>query len=479
VNTRHLLALTLILFCFLVPVASADDENVHPAPIYNRFGIIEGMWFPELTCELGAGWERLIFDWSAHQPNSADEFVGFLNIPDEWLLEGIACEREIIAVIKQTPAWATDGIVGAGVPRGLYLPIDDPNNLWANFMRQVGAYYASRGVSRFIIWNEPDIQAGTYGFEFEGSLEDYFMMVKVASIAVREGNPAARVHLAGTTYWHDINSGERLYTDRLLERIADDPEAHQYDYYFDAISLHIYFRTDTVYDIVKVYRDLLDRHGFADKAVWVVETNASPNLDPDWQVSRPQFQITLAQQSAFLVQSAIQSLAAGAERVAVYKLFDQWLPEGAESFGILNPASEQPRPAFQTWQFVIRHFGDVVSTELARNENVNVALATHANLRQSIIAWSRDDDDATLTITATANKAYLYDQYGNQEIIYPVDGVYTLNLSGASCEGGREGCVVGGDVWTLTQPVGDVTLIQEGQTLTLGEVITVAPLPSG
>lgn len=476
-NIKNMLTGVLML-CLSLSIVTADQSDEHPTPIYNRFGIIEGMWFPELTCELGAGWERLIFDWSAHQPNGPDEFVGFLNIPDEWLLEAIACDREVIAVIKQTPQWATDGIVGAGVPRGLYLPIDDPDNLWANFMRQVGAYYASRGVSRFIIWNEPDIQAGTYGYEFEGSLEDYFMMVKVASIAVREGNPAARIHLAGTTYWHDINSGERLYTDRLLERIASDPEAPEHDYYFDALSLHIYFRTDTVYDIVKVYRDMLDKHGFTAQSVWVVETNASPNLDPDWQVSRPQFQITLAQQSAFVLQSAIQSLAGGAERIAVYKLYDQWLPEGAESFGILNPASEEPRPAFLTWQFVINHFDDVISTELARNEQINVARAIHANQRQSLVAWSRDEKSATLTVTATSDKAYLYDQYGTSQIIYPIDGVYTVNLTGATCESGQEGCVVGGDVWTLTQPIGDVTLIQDRKTLTLGEVITVAPLPT-
>lgn len=477
-NTRYRrIFIILMVFSWIIVTSYADDDK-HPTPIYNRFGIIEGMWFPDLTCKLGAGWERLIFDWSAHQPNATDEFVGFLNIPDEWLIEAINCGREVVAVIKQTPAWATDGIVGAGVPRGLYLPINDPNNLWANFMRQVGAYYASRGVTRFIIWNEPDIQAGTYGFEFEGSLEDYFMLVKVASIAVRQGNPSARIHLAGTTYWHDINSGERLYTDRLLERIASDPDAPLHDYYFDALSLHIYFRTDTVYDIVKVYRDMLDKHGFTDQSVWVVETNASPNLDPDWPVSRPQFQITLEQQSAFILQSALQSLAGGAERVAVYKLFDQSLDEGAESFGLLNPASQEPRPAFQTWQFVIRHFGDVVSTQLARNEQVNVALSQHPNQRQSISAWSRNGQPATVHVSATADKAYLYDQYGQYQVILPVEGFYILNLSGALCEDGAEGCVVGGDVWTLTQPSGNVTLLQDGKILTLGEVITVAPLPT-
>ena len=170
------------------------------------------------------------------------------------------------------------------------------------------------------------------------------MMVKVAYLAAKQGNSAATIHLAGTTYWHDVNSGRRLYTDRLLEQIKNDPDGAQHNYYFDALSLHIYFRTDTVYEIVNIYRDLLDKHGFDDKAIWINETNASPNEDPNWPVVRPQYQVNLEQQAAFLVQAAALGLAAGAERIAVYKLYDQQLPEGGESFGLLYPADASPSP---------------------------------------------------------------------------------------------------------------------------------------
>ena len=448
---RKILILCVLLISISI-AAQEDDENI--------FGIVEGMWYPDLTCELGVGWERLIFDWSAHQPNNADEFVGFLNIPDEWIVAANNCNREIIAVVKNVPAWATDGLPGAGVPRGLYLPVDDPQNVWANFMRMTAAYYAPRGINRFIILNEPDIEAGTYGFEFEGDLEDYFMMVKVASLAAKQGNPAAQIHLAGTTYWHDVNSGERLYTDLLLERIANDPEGAEHNYYFDALSLHIYFRTDTVYDIVSVYRGLLDQHGFEDKAIWVTETNASPNLDPDWQVTRPQFQITLEQQASFVMQSAAQALAAGAERIAVYKLYDQFLPAGGESFGILNPADSTPRPAFYTWQTVIQHLNHVTSAALDRNDRVVVIQAIHTDDHQTIVAWARTEQTATLEITATADKAYLIDQYGNQTVIRPQNGVYLLTLPGADCEDSEEGCVVGGVAYLLIQPNGETFLTE-------------------
>ncbi len=485
-NNPKLFLRMLIVLCglwLMMPTMADDELSPAPAPGSHRFGIVEGMWFPDLTCELGVGWERLIFDWSAHQPNSSDEFVGFLNIPDEWLTSAAACGREVVAVIKQVPAWATDGLPGAGVPRGLYLPIDDPQNVWANFMRQAAAYYAPRGVTRFIILNEPDIQPGTYGFEFEGTLEDYFMMVKVAAIAAREGNPSARIHLAGTTYWHDINSGERLYTDRLLERIANDADAAEHDYYFDALSLHIYFRTDTVYDIVRIYRQLLDRHGFVGKDIWIVETNASPNRDDAWPVVRPQFQITVEQQAAFVTQAALQGLAAGAERIAVYKLYDQLLPEGAESFGILNPATRERRPAFQAWQTVIQLLHDAHTADLARNERISAVLTTHTDGRQMISAWARTEQTAVIEVPATGTKAYLINQYGEQRIIRPVAGVYTMTLPGATCERGAEGCVVGGEVWMLVQPEGDITPTEvtprNRYLLVFGDVTPITPQPSG
>ena len=447
----------LIVLCYLPLSIQAHDTSLPNTQ--NPFGIVEGMWFPDLTCELNPGWERIIFSWSDHQPNSQNDWFPFFNIPDEWLQAANDCNREVVAVIKSTPAWATDGSPGAGVPRGLYLPIDDPANVWATFMRRTAEYYASRGITRFIIWNEPDIKPGVYGFEFEGAVEDYFMLVKVAYLAAKQSNPAARIHLAGTTFWHDANSGERLYTDRLLEQITKDPEAAQHNYYFDALSLHIYFRTDTVYEIVNNYRDLLNEHGLGEKAIWITETNASPNLDPDWPVTRPQFQITLDQQANYVIQAAALGLAAGAERIAVYKLFDQQLPPGGESFGLLRPQSspDEPivrRPAYHAWKTVIQHFTGISQIRFAQNERVNLIQIIHSDQRQAIVSWSRFDRTTQLEITATSSKAALVDLYGNVQIIRPNDQAYTIDLPAAQCEK-EEGCVIGGTPIIFIQPTGN------------------------
>jgi hypothetical protein len=432
--------------CLLALTPAQAQRQVNP------FGVVEGFWFPDVTCALGAGWERIIFDWAQHQPTSPDDWHT-LNVDDRWLKAANQCDREVVALLKHTPEWATDGLPGAGVPRGLDLPVDDPGNLWANFVRRAAEYYASRGVYHFIVWNEPDISPETYGFEFEGSLEDYFRLLQVAYLAAKQGNPAAVIHLAGTTYWHDVNEGQRLYMDRLLERIMQDPDAAASDHYFDVFSLHIYFRTDTIYDIVREARALLDSYGLTGKRIWINETNAAPTDDPQWPVVRPVYQLDLEQQAAFLVQAAGLGLAAGAERIAVYKLYDQDLPSGGESFGILSPADRQPRPAYHAWQTVTRYLADVVSARRAYTARADVVQLAHRDGRQTLLAWARSEADAVVQVDAASDKAHLLDQYGNARLLRPDDGVYRLPLDGARCNP-VDGCAVGGPVSILIQPAG-------------------------
>lgn len=422
----------------------------------NPFGIIEGFLLPEAACEIGAGWERIIFDWAQHQPTGPDDW-NTLNVDDRWLQAARDCDREVVAIVKHTPAWATDGTPGPGLPRGLALPVDDPGNVWAAFMRRAAEYYAPRGVRRFIIWNEPDITRETYGFEFEGTVEDYAQLVRVAYVAARQGNPDAIIQLAGTTYWHDVNAGRRLYLDRLLEILTADPDAAANDFYFDAITLHIYYRSETVWQITHEMRDLLAGYGLGDKHIWIVETNASPNLDPQWPVTRPNWQITLEQQAAYLIQAAALGLAAGADHIGVYKFWDWNLPPGAESFGLIR-VDETRRPAFETWRFVTAQFAGVTGGAFARTETTDV-VRLDAGAQQIIVAWARSGLPAQIQIKATDGEAQIADPYGMILRVRPFDDVYTLALAGAQCNE-VDGCPVGGMPAVLIQPAGAVRVYE-------------------
>jgi hypothetical protein len=456
VQSRQFTLLLVAGIIFSVFPLSAQDDAV-----LNIFGVVEGFWLPDAVCELGAGWERIIFDWAQHQPTGPDDWHT-LNVDDRWLANARDCNREVVAVFKHTPDWATDGTPGPGVPLGLYLPVDDPGNYWANFVRRTAEYYQPRGVNRFIIWNEPDITRETYGFEFEGSLDDYFQMLKVAYLVIKEANPDAEILLAGTTYWHDVNEGRRLYVDRLLERIMADPEAVANHYYFDILSLHIYFRAETVYDIVRAMRDLLDQYGLQEKRIWITETNAGPTDDPLWPVVRPQYQINLAQQSAFLVQAVALGLAAGAERIEAYKFYDWNLPPGSETFGLIR-ADGSRRPAFYTWTMAIRHLNDVESAVYTQTDTLDVVRMSHRDDHQTLVAWARTAESTQLEVGGV-DEAMLIDQYGNETLLASQDGVVKLFLPGARCDR-ADGCAVGGDVSLLVLPPGDITVreIRSGQ----------------
>ncbi len=438
-----------MLLLLLLSLGNRQDLQAQGSE--NVFGVVEGFWLPDEVCGLGAGWERIIFDWAQHQPTSPDDWHT-LNVDDRWLAAARDCNREVVALVTHTPAWATDGTPGAGVPRGLYLPPDDPGNVWANFMRRAAAYYAERGVRRFIIWNEPDISRETYGFEFEGTLEDYARLVKVAYLAAKEGNPDALIHLAGTTYWHDVNEHRRLYDDRLLEAISADPDAAANGDFFDVLTLHIYFRAETVYGITREMRALLEKYGMGEKQLWIDETNASPNLDPQWPVTRPAWQITLDQQGAYLMQAAALGLAAGADHIGVYKFYDWALPPGAESFGLLRADSSR-RPAFDTWATVIAQLNGVESAALAQGALANVVRLRRADGSEVFATWARTAASAQIQIAATGNEAQFIDQYGKIMTLRPLDGNYGLALPGALCNR-VDGCPVGGLVALLVQPAG-------------------------
>lgn len=449
---RRILAILFLII--VIPLSAQDGPPQTPRDGQNPFGVVEGMWFPELTCDLGVGWERIIFDWGQHQPTGPDEWHT-LNVDDRWLRAASACNREIVAVVKNVPEWATDGTAGIGVPRGLDLPLDDPGNVWAGFMRRAAAYYATRGVRRFIILNEPDIDHETYGFEFEGEVEDYFHMLRVAYLAAREGNPAARVHLAGTTYWHDINAGRRLYIERLLDLITADPDAAANDYYFDAVSLHIYFRTESIPFVVGKMRESLAKYGLEEKAIWINEYNTSPNLDPAWPVTRPQFQVTLAQQQAFIVQASALALASGVERMAVYKLWDQNADPVIETFGLLTPGQEDraPRPAFYAYRAVVRHFQGVTGARWAVTPLAYAVLLDHADGHQTLVAWARTAEPVGLVGDVPDGKAYTMELYGHLSVI---GGDTAFTLAGATCDE-RDGCAVGGPPLVMMLPPGDVS----------------------
>src|SRR5512141_916685 len=154
-NKQRLIVFMALLI--IVAIMTAGFLPLIPAPLQAqtmpdpRFGVVEAFRDPASAKDLKFGWERILFYWSELQPYGPDDWNIF-HVEDGWISTALANGRQVIGLLENTPRWATDGANQIGVPRGLYLPIDDPKNVWAAFVRKVVGRYKGR-IDHWVIWN--------------------------------------------------------------------------------------------------------------------------------------------------------------------------------------------------------------------------------------------------------------------------------------------------------------------------------------
>lgn len=372
----------VLVVALLLVVSSVTFAQDNPV---STFGVVEGYYRPEEVAALGAQWERIIFAWDCFQPRSERDF-DTLCVPEEWLENAAAANREVVGLIKGTPAWASEsGLVGA-VPDGITLPYDDPDNSFGRFVTRLAEYYGSRGVHNWIILNEPDIRHGEGIVEFEGEVADYANVLKTAYQALKAADEDAHVQIAGMTWWYDRNARREPYLRRLLRTLYNDPQAEANGYYFDGITLHIYFTTWTVWPILMANAEILREYGLQEKDVWLAEYNASPRRDPEARIET-MFDVSLEQQADFIVQTSAIALAAGVDRMAVYRLYDNdFVPGAQEPWGLVR-VDGSLRPAFYAYQQVIERFSGARSVQRYTLDDAELITLSFAD-RTLYVMWS-------------------------------------------------------------------------------------------
>ena len=444
-NPRHALVrknvlpsvfVLLALLALLAPAPGIAAARIPDA----RFGIIETYHAPAEATASGAGWTRVTFEWNQIQPSGPESWVEY-PVSDAVLDAERAAGREVVGLLVTTPGWAWSQFGGKNVPAGLELPVDDPANLWATFVRQIVARHSSR-IQHWIIWNEPDI----WGTDFQswgGTVEEFARLLEVAYRVAHEANPNVIIHLPAITHWWDANYGRELFLNRLLDAIANLPDAQKYGYFFDVFTLHLYFNVDTLYDLSQYYHSILRSHGLS-KPLWIVETNAPPSNDPAWPIQAPNFNITQEEQAAFIVQGLAMSLAAGAQRTAIYKMADR---EGdhvnAEPFGLVRLDGSR-RPAFTAYQVATTYLAGFRQANLLRRDDATIISVRRSN-GWTTIAWARGVTPVELRIRANASTARVVDWRGNIKTISARGGYYTISLPPSLCTHPANPCLIGGE----------------------------------
>ena len=440
----------ILLPALALTAAPSQAAHLLAATTDPRFGLVDAMDAPNSADASGASWELLPLDWDKLEP-SAGAWTPSPPV-DDWVAKARGAGRDVVGELISTPAWATDGKPVTGVPRGLYLPVSDPNNQWASFVRQAVGYYGTRGINHWVIWDSPDIPPDALNSKWDGTTEDYYQLVKVAYLVAKAANPGAIIHLGAVT-----DKNPAWYT-RFLTVVVADSTAEANNYYFDVASVQIYASPDRVYTLTANPSYLMDQAGVPLKPVWINATNARPAVDPKVYPPDNHFnqysKITLDQQAAFIIQAFSLGFAAQADRIAVYRLADNLNEDGGQAFGLVRTDND-PRPAFEAYQLAVQQMSGF---KLARRvdedahpliEYVRFTFPT----KVTHVAWALTAQTATLIIPARSTQATLINMDGQGWTVKPDGGIYKLVVGGADCNDPNTvgGCLVGGDPWFLVE----------------------------
>ncbi len=203
--------------------------------------------------------------------------------------------------------------------------------------------------------------------------------------------------------------------------------------------------------MLQQYAGFQAEHGL-DKPIWLVETNAAPSTDPAWPVPDPTFRVSLLEQAAYMPQGIGLALAAGAQRVEVYKLLDTPgdVVANPEPFGLVR-ADGTPRPAFITTRVAFAQLAGVSGAWWNEQGVVSqVVLQKPGSVTR--LLWARVTHGQVAHIPALATSATVTDMWGNQSTVPATDGTYQLVLYGGECQQTvGDYCMIGGPPLYVTE----------------------------
>ncbi len=428
--------LLLILFLLFYPAdAAAQDPppGDTPLPFDPRFGIADSFVNTSEANVAGAGWTRVFFRWDVVQPAGSFDWKP-ANVPDPLINAEVAAGREVVAVLIGTPAWAGESGTSTAVP---------PLEAWGNFVFNIATQYKGR-IKHWVIWNQPDItDPASPSHTWAGTEEDYYRLLKEAYLKIKAVDPAMQVHLAGLTYTWDQEQGNSQYLARLLNVITTDPQAAEENQFFDAVTYHLYYDPVQILRTITDIRTILDANGQGHKPIWINEINAPPSEDFIEPPTAPvAFRVSLDEQSAFVIQAFALALASGAERIAFNKMRNERdHPESAVPYGLLRGDNSR-RPAFDAFRTVSTYFAGVQQSSWIQLGNIYIVTLNRGEQTTTIL-WNTAPTPATYSLNAIAPEALLVDERSNIQTITAANGVYPLDLPGATCTNG-DYCFIGG-----------------------------------
>ena len=482
--TSRLLMLLLATMVLSASLPKTGAAQVGGVPRDDpRFGVVQAIASPDKAVQAGVRWERIIFPWAQMQPNSANEMLpGYFT--DAQINGQVQRGITLVGVVLYTPGWAaTDPSRGnSAVPKGLDRAVSDPGNPWARFIGRLAANYKGR-IDHWMVWNEPDLIDPDTKLQhnWAGSEADFWQLQKTAYLAIKEANPKAQVLLPGFSFWHAKEAGLEPYLKRMLDVGARDSSAAKNNWYFDGVPLHPYANPLNSFALPEIMRGILDARGLK-KEIWNVESNAVPWDDPIGLLSREPWRVTMDEQTSYIVQMLALSLAAGVDRVSVYKMRDEF-PENGQNFGLVREDGTV-RPAYTALQTAVTYFSGTKKATYTWNgsgnppssQEVKAILDSRLDHYQFIwpgqinqvvlerdgqritVVWNVVRRPLTALVAAASSQATLVDTLGRTSEITAQDGIYQVYLDAARTNTDPRDAsltLVGGHPWLIVESLGN------------------------
>ena len=423
--------------------------------------------FMTLAHQAGSRWDRFDFVWPRLEPENGHwdygddgAFADYDTLVDDLTTVGI----DIVGILLWTPEWAASGDVSAlaaagpperpagwyepvprsqdmvepltfpsvwaSPPRNLYEPWysgwmgghEGPTNYWGRFVYTVVERYGDQ-VKHWEMWNEPE-----WNVFWTGSSGDYAQLLKIGYQATKAACADCQVLFGGLHYW--INTE---YYKWVLNALAEDPEGPANNLFFDVMSLHLYSRSSTAYDVVNGIRGAMHARG-AHHPIWITETGVPlwGDADPNYR-DKYDYAATPDEAGAYAIQSYANAWASGVERYFFFRTHDGDMPDlYGEYFGMIRN-DRSLRPAYVAYQVATSHLiSPTMVTNWTYGSGVRRVTLWGTPQGKVSVLWNSTPDELAFDYAATLPAARLVDRHGNEQVIGAAEGVFGLSLPGAT-----------------------------------------------
>jgi hypothetical protein len=448
----------------LVPAAirsahgrQAAAEN--PFAICSNPNVFTSREYVDAIVDAGDGMVRVDAAFRNARPHPGDDPSGW-----DWsVLERI---REIktrvpqldwVPILGYGTEWAADPARYrpdrqiASPMRGIdVMPAGDPRNLYGNYVFEVVSRYKGV-VHAWESWNEPDLPVHTF---FNGDGADFLPYQRACYLAAKQADPTCKVLFAGLCFasvegyltshgLHAPSPGpvRESFFEQYLKACVKDPEAKRNNYYFDIMNQHSYSRATDLYDYAAIDRKLMRDYLGDEKPIWFTETGTVDRGGP--------FGGTPEEYCDYLLQSYAWAALGGVQRMFHFQL------DNSNGHGLYGGMLGSPKPALTAYRDVLVHeLKDATFTAQLHGKKGAGFLQDHTPYynpqkagydlfefrgkdgHRIFVAFTDTSNPAHITIPATKEHAALIDRDGIHRIIQAANGVYTIDLPGATNEAG-------------------------------------------